>query len=129
MSVLNRDKKFNIDMIHREEVLTKIAQQLQDKFGYGKPSIYEYREYERNRSFLIERTKALKHFGEKDFPGSEKILLMDIKVENVVPSTFDDVSSDEEGDSKNYLKYQEKKKPRDARFGDATRLVKKWVVL
>lgn len=122
MEILNRDRKFNIDMTHREEVLTKIAHRLQQEFGRGKPSIYEYREYERNKLKITDRVKNFKHICEKDLPESEKILLTDIKVENVVTTSLDDVSSDDEGD-KTFEKYYEKKKPREdrepQRFGDA----------
>lgn len=107
MGILNRDREFNINMAHREEVLTTIAKQLEDKFGRQKPSVYEYRDYERNKSQVTERVKNLKHFSEKDLSGSEEVLLKSIKVDRI---GLDNISSEDSGDEKSYEKYCEKKK-------------------
>lgn len=93
-------------MDYREVVLTKIAKQLEEKFGPGKPSVYEYCDYERNKEQIVESIKKAKHFNEKDFPGSEKILLKDIEVNP--SSSFDDTSSKDEETSRQLDKYDQK---------------------
>lgn len=114
MGILNRDRKFNIDMTHREEVLTQIAKQLEEKFGRGKPSIYEYRDYERNKEQIIEKVKKVHHTSEKDLPGSERVLLKNIETDPI--NNLESVSSEDE-DDKGLVKYCERTK-RDGRNTD-----------
>ena len=108
MSVLNRDRLFNLDMSHREEVLTKIVDQIEAKFGRGRASVFESRDFERNKSQIEDKIQKMKHFNEKDFPDSEKILLKDVKrVEKIV---LDDISSDESDDDRRiFNKFSERK--------------------
>lgn len=93
MAILNRDRRFNTDMTYREEVLTHIARQLEQRFKRQKLLVYEYREYERKKIQINEEVKIARHFNEKDFPENEKILLQRFEI-----NEFEAVSSSDEFD-------------------------------
>jgi hypothetical protein len=81
-------------MTYREEVLTNITKQIEDKLGRLKPSVYEYREYEKKKAIITEHIRNIeKHFTEKDFPNWEQ-LLSNINITKS-KGDFDDISSDE----------------------------------
>lgn len=110
-------------MAHREEVLTKISKQLEERFGRFKPTIYEYRDYERNKEAIVDRVKALKHFNEKDWSGSEKDLLKGIEVDRIV---LDEISSEEsDNDGETLQKYCEKKKRNDERRNENRNIIER----
>jgi hypothetical protein len=91
MAMLNKNQQFNVDMKYREEVLTSITKRIEEKFGILKPSVYEYREYERKQTQINDRILNIKHFAVTDFPDWEQFLLKGITLKD----DLDDISSDE----------------------------------
>lgn len=88
MDILNRQQKFNVDMTHREEVLTRIAKAIEDRCKRQKPTVHEYKKYESSKTEITENMKNMKHFDESDFPDCEKLV-----PENTKTTELDDVSS------------------------------------
>jgi CRISPR/Cas system Type II protein with McrA/HNH and RuvC-like nuclease domain len=91
MKVLNLNHKFNLNMSFREDVLTKICKQLEDKFGRKQPGVYDVKEMEKNREIIKERIEKMDHFNERDFPDSQIELLKFM-------NDLEDISSDEDKD-------------------------------
>lgn len=96
MDVLNRNQKFNIDMTYRQDVLSSIAEKIESKFGRLKPLIHEYRDYEQRKSEIHTEIRNKKHFSERDWPESAKVLLDKIKSSTV--QEFESVSSESENE-------------------------------
>ena len=113
MTILNKNHRFNVDMSYREEVLTSITMKIEEHLGRLKPSVYEYREYERNKTNITERLKNLKHLTEKDMPDWEKVLLKDINLTKN-KDDFDDISSDEY----DHMAYRDKVPMKTSKFAD-----------
>lgn len=94
MKMLNLSQKFNLDMKYREEVLSSIAEKIEARFKRLKPHISEFREFERNKTQIVQEIKNKKHFSEKDWPDCEKFLLENVKSSNI--QEFESVSSESE---------------------------------
>lgn len=94
MGVLNREKKFNLDMSYREEVLLKVSSTIESKFGRSKPTICDYTRYEKNKASIDDEIRRKKHFCESDWPESAQSFLDNLK--NVKAVDLDNVSSDED---------------------------------
>lgn len=96
MDVLNRNKRFNVDMTYREEILTSIAGKIEVKFKRLKPHICEYREFERNKNEIVDQLKIKRHFTAEDWPDCDKFLLENVKSFNL--QEFESVSSESENE-------------------------------
>lgn len=92
MKALNLNQKFNLDMKYREEVLSLIAEKIETKSSRMKPHTYDFREFERNKSRIVDDIKNQQHFSEKDWPECEKVLLENLKTLSV--QEFESVSSE-----------------------------------
>ncbi|KAG5669657.1 hypothetical protein PVAND_017541 [Polypedilum vanderplanki] len=113
MKILNVTKKFNLDMAYREEVLTHISRELETLFGRQKLPVFEYKDFEKRKTDIMENIKKGKHFSEDDFPNSEKILLEKFKIKE--NQDLDEVSSNSEDDFKEFTEKENKK---SVRFND-----------
>lgn len=94
MSKLNRDRKFNSDMVYREQVLTTIVGNIEKHMHRLKPFVYNNRDFELRSVAIQEEINRGTHLDEKNWIDCEKILF------NV--SEFEQVSSDEETEFDNY---------------------------
>lgn len=83
-------------MNFREEMLSTIAEKIEKKFKRAKPHICEYRDFERNKSEIVEQIKAKKHYSENDWPDCGKVLLENLKSSAV--QEFESVSSESENE-------------------------------
>lgn len=97
METLNRNRKFNIDMTYREDVLTAISAKIEAKYGRKKPKICEYRDYEVNKEKINKEIHNKKHFNEKDWPDFESILLENVK-SSQLNQDYDTISSESDED-------------------------------
>lgn len=82
-------------MKYREEALSYITEKIEEKCQRSKPHISEFREFERNKTQIIEEIKSKKHFSDKDWPDCEKTLLQILKSSSNVQE-FESVSSESE---------------------------------
>lgn len=112
MVVLNRDRRFNIDMTYRENILTGIASKIEKKFGREKPRICECREYEANKDVINKEIAKKKHSSEQDWSDCAAILLVDVKTAKV--PEYEPFSSDEESSKFNFKKGESNDHPRSA---------------
>jgi hypothetical protein len=67
MTVLNREPKFNANMLYREHVLTVISATIEAKIGLAKPKICEVSSYFTNKELIVLEIKSKKHFCENDW--------------------------------------------------------------
>lgn len=79
MNHLNKDKHFNLNMLYREQVLSKISSMIESKNGRDKPTICEASEFEKNKEIIEKEVQRKKHFSEKDWPGCVDEILETIK--------------------------------------------------
>lgn len=91
MDILNRQERFNVDMTHREDVLTKLAKEIESRSKRQKATVHDYKKYEISRRQLTEDLKNLKHFDESDFPDCHQFVTEKAKASKV--TELDDVSS------------------------------------
>lgn len=92
-------------MKFREEILTKIAKNIESKFGRLQPTVYDYYDYEKNKPQITDLVKNSKHFTEMEMPD-----YVDDFIKNFKLNDFDEISSSSEEDRNYRMRDVEKKK-------------------
>lgn len=96
MDRLNTERKFNMDMEYREEVLSKISKVIESKIGRTKPTICDISNFEKNKEVIEGDIKRKKHFNEKDWPNCVDIFFNSLKT--LRQPELDNVSSEDDND-------------------------------
>ena len=84
--------------MYREEILSKVCDGIEKRFGKLKPHICEYREYEKNKQEIHHQLTLKRHFDQSDWPNCDQELLKNIDTSNL-SKHYEKWSSDEENDA------------------------------
>lgn len=98
MKNLNKNRAFNDNMNHREEILSLISREIQNKIGLTYPKIVDKTRFENDKRELEESIRNVNHFSQNDWPECFSIF------DKIVKKVPENMTSHDEIDKNNLTK-------------------------